>query len=55
MSGSSTTDTKNAKHTDNRQRWAALDKRHERLFNPSDRALQDHDSKDTDLKLKAAS
>jgi hypothetical protein len=55
MSGSSKTDTKNAKHTDDRQRWAALDKRHERLFGPSDRALTDTDSKDGDVELKAAS
>ncbi len=56
MSGTST-DTKNAgsKHTDNKQRWAALDKRHERLFNASDRAPTDNDGKDTDLELKAAS
>lgn len=52
MSGISTTDKK---HTDNRQRWAALDKRHERLFNASDRALTDKDSKDSDVELKAAS
>jgi hypothetical protein len=52
MSGSSTTDKKN---TDNKQRWAALDKRHERLFSPSDRALTDNDSKDNNLELKAAS
>lgn len=50
MSGS-TTDKKN---TDNKQRWAALDKRHERLFKPSDRALTDND-KDNNLELKAAS
>ena len=57
MSGTSMTDTKNAgtKHTDNKQRWAALDKRHERLFNASDRAPTDNDGKDTDLELKAAS
>jgi hypothetical protein len=55
MAGSSTTDTKNAKHTDNRQRWAALDKRHERLFSPSDRTLTDTDAKDNDVQLKAAS
>jgi hypothetical protein len=54
MSGS-TTDTKNAKHTDHGQRWAALDKRHERLFNPSDRALTENDSKDNNTELKAAS
>lgn len=55
MSGS-TTDTKNAgtRNTDNKQRWAALDKRHERLFKPSDRALTDNDGKDN-LELKAAS
>jgi hypothetical protein len=52
MSGSSTTDTRN---TDNKQRWAALDKRHERLFTPSDRAPTDHDSKDNIIELKAAS
>ncbi len=51
MSGTSTTDKKN---TDNKQRWAALDKRHERLFNPSDRASTDND-KDNNLELKAAS
>lgn len=55
MSGSSTTDTKNAKHTDDKQRWAALDKRHERLFSPSDRALTDTDNKDNNIELKAAS
>ena len=55
MSGTST-DTKNTgtRNADNRQRWAALDKRHERLFNASDRALTDND-KDTDVELKAAS
>ncbi len=51
MSGTSTTDTKNS---DNKQRWAALDKRHERLFSASDRALTDKDNKDN-LELKAAS
>jgi hypothetical protein len=51
MSGTSTTDTKNA----DKQRWAALDKRHERLFNPSDRAPMDNDNKDSNLELKAAS
>ncbi len=55
MSGIST-DTKNThtKHADNKQRWAALDKRHERLFNASDRALTDND-KGNDVELKAAS
>ena len=38
MSGTSTMDAKNS---DNKQRWAALDKRHERLFNASDRAPMD--------------
>lgn len=52
MSGTSTTEKK---ATDNKQRWAALDKRHERLFSPSDRALTDSDSKDSNLQLKAAS
>jgi hypothetical protein len=52
MSGTSTMDTK---HTDNKQRWAALDKRHERLFNASDRAPTDKDNKNSDLELKAAS
>jgi hypothetical protein len=52
MSGTSTTDKKT---TDNKQRWAALDKRHERLFSASDRAPTDKDSKDTDLELRAAS
>jgi hypothetical protein len=52
MSGTSTIDTKNA---DNKQRWAALDKRHERLFKASDRAPMDNDNKDSNLELKAAS
>jgi hypothetical protein len=52
MSGISTTDKKNC---DSKQRWAALDKRHERLFTPSDRAPIDNDSKDNIIELKAAS
>lgn len=51
MSGTSTMDAKNS---DNKQRWAALDKRHERLFNASDRAPIDN-NKDSNLELKAAS
>jgi len=52
MSGIGTTDKK---HADDKQRWAALDKRHERLFRASDRASTDNDGKDNDVELKAAS
>jgi hypothetical protein len=47
MSGGS---TMNSGSADNNKRWAALDKRLERLFDASEPVLTDSDGDDRDLK-----